>query len=684
MSKICKLQVVNQAEIIKQIQKLREEIEGHNYHYYVLDNPIVSDKEYDQLFRKLEQIETKYPEFITSNSPTQRVGSKPLLGFQTITHAIPMLSLSNAFNSVDLRDFQQQIYRKLSDEKINIRYACEPKLDGLAVSLLYENGQFVRGARRGDGRIGEDITQNLRTIRSIPLCLREDQISVPKRLEIRGEVFIKKSDFHRLNEAQLSIGDSLFANPRNAAAGSLRQLDSRITNARPLSIFCYEVGVLKDIKFHSHEEILDALPKWGLPVNPLIEFADTISEVVKYYKKWAEKRNSLNYEIDGVVIKVNDYFLREKLGFRSRSPRWAVAGKFPAQQATTKILDISVQVGRTGALTPVANLEPVEIGGTIVSRATLHNQDEIDRKDVRIGDTVFVQRAGDVIPEVVKVVLEKRPKNSQTFRLPRHCPVCAHPAIHENDDTVLRCINAECLAQLKRRIEHFASKKAMDIEGLGPKVVEQLVDNRIIVSIADLFKLQESDIINLERQGNLSTKNLIASIEKSKTTTFARFLFAFGIRNVGEHTARILSEQYSSIHSLRQAKLEELTMIFEIGEIVAQSIVNFFADDTNIKIMEQCIDSGIVWGTERRTETPQIFKERNFVFTGALQQLTRDQAKQMVRERGGQATSSVSKKTDFVVIGENAGTKYEKAKKLGIKILTENEFFSIVNKNRGI
>ncbi|MBC8455912.1 NAD-dependent DNA ligase LigA [bacterium] len=670
---------MNQAKIIGQIKKLRTEIEAHNHRYYVLDNPIISDSEFDKLFRQLQNLEAKNPELISPNSPTQRVGAVPLSAFQTIKHKMPMLSLSNAFNSGELRDFQQQIFRKLSDENAKIRYACEPKLDGLAVSLLYKNGQFVSGATRGDGNVGEDITQNLRTIRSIPLHLRETEIPAPKMLEIRGEVFIKKGDFQKLNESQLSVGDSPFANPRNAAAGSLRQLDPKITASRPLSIFCYEVGISDGVEFRSHQAFLEALPKWGFAVSPLIEFVDSIGDVMKFYEKWTENRDSLDYEIDGIVIKVDDYFLRQKLGVRSRSPRWAIAGKFPAIQTTTKILNISVQIGRTGALTPVAELEPVEIGGVIVSRATLHNQDEIDRKDIRVGDTVFVQRAGDVIPEVVKVVLEKRQNNSQKFKLPQNCPICNHAAIRERDDAVLRCINAECPAQIKRRIEHFASKNAMDIDGLGPKIVEQLVENGLISSVADLFNLKKIDIVNLDRQGELSAKNLIESIEKSKNTTFGRFLFALGIRNIGEHTARILSEKYPNVESLKSSKFEELIDIFEIGDIVAKSIIDFFADQTNVQIVDACLNAGIIWKPEEKAEIPQIFEGKIFVFTGALQQFTRDQAKQMVRERGGKATGSVSKKTDFVVIGENAGNKAEKAKKLGVKILTEEEFLAIIN-----
>ena len=670
---------MNQAKIIGQIKKLRTEIEAHNHRYYVLDNPIISDSEFDKLFRQLQNLEAKNPELISPNSPTQRVGAVPLSAFQTIKHKMPMLSLSNAFNSGELRDFQQQIFRKLSDENAKIRYACEPKLDGLAVSLLYKNGQFVSGATRGDGNVGEDITQNLRTIRSIPLHLRETEIPAPKMLEIRGEVFIKKGDFQKLNESQLSVGDSPFANPRNAAAGSLRQLDPKITASRPLSIFCYEVGISDGVEFRSHQAFLEALPKWGFAVSPLIEFVDSIGDVMKFYEKWTENRDSLDYEIDGIVIKVDDYFLRQKLGVRSRSPRWAIAGKFPAIQTTTKILNISVQIGRTGALTPVAELEPVEIGGVIVSRATLHNQDEIDRKDIRVGDTVFVQRAGDVIPEVVKVVLEKRQNNSQKFKLPQNCPICNHAAIREGDDAVLRCINAECPAQIKRRIEHFASKNAMDIDGLGPKIVEQLVENGLISSVADLFNLKKIDIVNLDRQGELSAKNLIESIEKSKNTTFGRFLFALGIRNIGEHTARILSEKYPNVESLKSSKFEELIDIFEIGDIVAKSIIDFFADQTNVQIVDACLNAGIIWKPEEKAEIPQIFEGKIFVFTGALQQFTRDQAKQMVRERGGKATGSVSKKTDFVVIGENAGNKAEKAKKLGVKILTEEEFLAIIH-----
>ena len=659
------------------IDNLRSELNDHNYRYYVLDDPVISDAEYDRLLRELQSLEDTHPELITDDSPTQRVGALPLEGFGNIEHRIPMQSLANAMDSDELLAFHDRLIRRLGKEQA-IEYIAEPKLDGLAVELVYENGQFVNGSTRGDGTTGEDITQNLKTIRAIPLAVRVETQSAPALLEVRGEVFISKDDFKKLNKQQEENDKPVFANPRNAAAGSLRQLDSGITATRPLSIFCYQAGVVEGTTFETHSEFLAALQNWGFPVNPEIKILNGIEEAITFHSNLKSHRNSLPYEIDGSVIKVNNYALREELGVRSRSPRWAIAGKFKAQQETTVIEDIVLSVGRTGAVTPVAKLQPVKVGGVVVSNVTLHNQDEIDRKDIRVGDTVLIQRAGDVIPQVVKVIKEKRPSNTSPFKMTNTCPECDHDVYRPEDEVVARCQNLSCPAQVKRRIEHFVSKNAMDIDGVGEKLIDQLVEKNLVKSVDDLYHLTLDQLSELERMAEKSAKNTISAIDNSKSTTFHRFVHALGIRNVGEHVAKVLEKSFTgNIEIFMKTNAEVLEDIDEVGPIVAETIVKFWADETNINIVNNCFKLGISLELVKN-ETEQIFMGKTFVFTGSLESITRKEGKEIVEARGGRAAGSVSAKTDCIVAGENAGSKLKKAEKLGIPVLTESEFMDLI------
>ena len=659
------------------IDNLRSELNDHNYRYYVLDDPVISDAEYDRLLRELQSLEDTHPELITDDSPTQRVGALPLEGFGNIEHRIPMQSLANAMDSDELLAFHDRLIRRLGKEQA-IEYIAEPKLDGLAVELVYENGQFVNGSTRGDGTTGEDITQNLKTIRAIPLALRVETQSAPALLEVRGEVFIRKDDFKKLNKQQEENDKPVFANPRNAAAGSLRQLDSGITATRPLSIFCYQAGVVEGTTFETHSEFLAALQNWGFPVNPEIKILNGIEEAITFHSNLKSHRNSLPYEIDGSVIKVNNYALREELGVRSRSPRWAIAGKFKAQQETTVIEDIVLSVGRTGAVTPVAKLQPVKVGGVVVSNVTLHNQDEIDRKDIRVGDTVLIQRAGDVIPQVVKVIKEKRPSNTSPFKMTNTCPECDHDVYRPEDEVVARCQNLSCPAQVKRRIEHFVSKNAMDIDGVGEKLIDQLVEKNLVKSVDDLYHLTLDQLSELERMAEKSAKNTISAIDNSKSTTFHRFVHALGIRNVGEHVAKVLEKSFTgNIEIFMKTNAEVLEDIDEVGPIVAETIVKFWADETNINIVNNCFKLGISLELVKN-ETEQILMGKTFVFTGSLQSITRKEGKEIIEARGGRAAGSVSAKTDYIVAGENAGFKLKKAEKLGIPVLTESEFMDLI------
>ncbi len=658
------------------ISQLRSEINQHNIYYYVHDDPVISDYEYDLLLRELEELERLHPDLITPDSPTQRVGSQPVTAFGTVRHRLPMLSLANAMNLDELIRFDDQTVRSL-DVSTPVEYSGEPKLDGLAVELVYEDGQLVRGSTRGDGITGEDITGNLKTIRAVPLVLKDD-IPIPDLLEIRGEVFIGREDFRRLNNIRLDQGEAAFANPRNAAAGSLRQLDPRVTAERPLRIFCYAPGMLEGVSFESQQQFLETLPKWGLPVNPLFQIGTGADFLTAYYTHLSEIRDGLPYEIDGAVIKVNQFELQKRLGVRSRNPRWAIAGKFKAQQVTTKILDITPRVGRTGAVTPVARLAPVSVGGVMVSNATLHNQDEIQRKDIRIGDTALIQRAGDVIPEVVKIIPDKRPDGTQPYFLPDHCPVCRHSVSRSEGEAVARCQNLSCPAQIKGRIEHFVSKGALDIDGFGTKLADQLVDKGYLRSVADIFKLDQELLAGLDRMGEKSAANVLAAIEKSKNTTMGRFIYSLGIRNVGEHASKLLEREFSSLEELMAADSEQLVGIHEIGEIMAGSLVDFFRDQTNVEIIRECLASGIRF---TRPESPESrsLAGKVFVFTGKLERFSRLEARELVEQQGGRASGSISSKTDFLVAGPGAGSKKTKAENLGVTVLSEEEFLKLVN-----
>tara|TARA_S200000501_G_scaffold378919_1_gene444990 strand:+ start:8006 stop:9997 length:1992 start_codon:yes stop_codon:yes gene_type:complete len=657
----------------KRAQELRNEINIHNIQYYVHDNPIISDSEYDQLLNELIQIEKNNPELITLDSPTQRVGSTPLSEFNTIEHSLPMLSLANAMNDDEIFDFDKQVKKILNTEN-EIEYTCEPKLDGLAVELVYENGIFNHGSTRGNGYIGEDITQNLKSIKSIPLKLNDE--NPPSKLEIRGEVFINHKDFEKLNQSQLNLGKQPFANPRNCAAGSLRQLDSKITAQRPLKINCYALGLISQTQFERHSDFLKQLPKWGFPVNNLIKTGINSEFLIQYKNKIENLRDDLDYDIDGVVFKVNSIIHQNKLGNRSKNPRWAIAGKFKSRQATTIINNIFPSVGRTGAVTPVAKLKPVNIGGVLVSNATLHNQDEIDKKDIRIGDTVIIQRAGDVIPEVVKVILEKRNKDTKKYNLPNSCPECNSIVLKPDDEAVSRCQNFYCPAQIKGRLKHFVAKPCMNIDGFGKKLVNQLVDENLIQDFSDIFKLKLEDIQKLERQGKKSALNIIRSIQLAKNTNLSRFIHGLGIRNVGEHASKLLEEKFQSIDNLFQAQYNDFVNIHEIGDVMAESLFKYFSSKENQTLIKKSILLGIKF-KQIKSLSSEKFTNLTFVFTGSLSRLKRSDAKNIVEKNGGKVTSSISKKTDFLIFGEKAGSKLKKAKKIGISIISESDFIKM-------
>ena len=665
-------------DLENRIIELRRTINDHNYNYYVLDNPIISDIEYDTLLRELDTLETKRPDLITTDSPTQRVGAAPLAAFTSVEHSIPMLSLENAMNSDELIAYYDRTKKGLG-EIGDIQFVAEPKLDGIGVELIYQDGSLIRGLTRGDGTMGEDITQNIKTIRSIPLALRNDKRNFPNLLEVRGEVFMLKKDFQKLNMAREDNNEPLFANPRNAAAGSLRQLDPSITAKRPLSIFCYEAGNITGDTFSSHKDFLSALAEWGFPVNSEIALTNDVDQMLSYHRKLEDKRNNLPYEIDGTVFKVNNIDQRNILGTRSRSPRWAIAGKFKAIQVTSTVIDIVASIGRTGAITPVAKLRPVNVGGVIVTNATLHNQDEIDRKDIRIGDTVWVQRAGDVIPEVVKVVKDKRPLNANRYQLPKLCPSCDKEIIRPEGESVARCFNLLCSAQTKGRIKHFISKGGLDVDGFGEKLVDQLVDKGLIHTFDDIFTLRFDDLVNLERMAEKSAHNILSSIEKSKKTTFARFVYALGIRNIGSHLSKVLEDHFQSdLEKFQSTTFEELENINEVGPIVADAIVRFWSDESNTAIVSNCIERGVEF-MQRSNSLDKRFDNLSFVFTGTLKKLKRDDAKKIVESYGGRVSSSVSKKISYLVAGESAGSKLDKARDLGVKVVTELEFLDLTN-----
>ncbi len=663
-------------EARKEIEHLREQIDHHNYSYYVLDAPVVSDQEYDRLMRRLEELEGLFPNLVTPESPTQRVGAPPREEFGTVRHSIPMLSLQNALTADDLVEFDGRVKRFLKME--HLRYVAEPKIDGLAVEIVYRDGVYAQASTRGDGYAGEDITENLRTVRSLPLRLMRKEKHVPSLLEVRGEVYMAKQDFIRLNKKREEEGEPLFANPRNAAAGSVRQLDPSVTASRNLDIFLYALGRVEGGSFETHWEVLEAFKAWGLRVNPEIRICENAEAAVEFHKRLEARRKRLDYEIDGVVLKVDSLSLQETLGQISRSPRWAIAYKFRPEQATTVIRDIRVQVGRTGALTPVATMEPVRIGGVEVKSATLHNQDEIDRKDIRIGDTVIVQRAGDVIPEVVAVVEEKRTGKEKKFTVPDRCPICGSGVYRDPEEAVSRCTNMSCPAIVKRSIRHFASKSALDIDGLGTKIVDQLVDTGLVATVADIFRLTKADLTGLERLGEKSSDNLLRAVGKSKQTTLARLIYALGIRHVGEHVAGVLAEEYRSMEEIERAGLEELTAIREIGPKVAESIHAFFREGRNRDVISDLINLGVEYGRPVATADGKL-AGKVFVFTGALTGFTRSEAKRLVEELGGRVASGISSKVDYVVVGEDPGSKLERAGQLGIKTIDEHEFKAITS-----
>lgn len=661
-------------DIKKRIRELRSLIEKHNYHYYNLNNPLVSDGEWDHLFKELESIEREYPELIEKNSPTQRVGATPIDNFKTIKHRTPMLSLSNAMNNDELILFDERM-KKLLDSRYDIEYMAEPKIDGIGVELIYEKGVFTAGLTRGDGVEGEDITQNLRTIRSLPLKLLGQEY--PDLLEVRGEVFIRKKDFKILNKNQEFNKSQLFANPRNAAAGSLRQLDPSITAKRSLSIYCYEPGIIQGIEYKTHNEFLKNIASFGLPVNPLIEKIIGIKNMIKYHNNLEKDREKLEYEIDGTVFKINNYIERVKAGSRSRSPRWAIAGKFKAQQATSIIKDIIIQVGRTGALTPVARVKPVFVSGVTVSNVTLHNQDEIDRKDIRLGDKVLIERSGDVIPKIVKVI-ERKNQNSIKFKIDNLCPSCGQKTRRQNDETIIRCNNFYCPSQVLGRIQHYCSKIAMNIEGLGIKIVEQLIENNLVKNIDDLYLIKKNEISKLDGLGEKSAENIIDSINNSKETTFSKFVYALGVRNVGEHTSKLLEKKFKGdIDRFRNATEIELLEIDEIGEIVARSIVNFWKNEKNSIMVQNCLNRGVIINSTMQSLSNQL-SDKVFVFTGALSMMSRKDAKALIEGSGGQTKNSITKKTTYLVAGENPGSKLDKAKELGISILSEKDFIDLI------
>lgn len=661
---------------------LRGEINRHNHAYYVLDDPSIPDAEYDQLFRELQSIEEAHPDLITSDSPTQRVGGAPLAQFGQVRHSIPMLSINNGFAEADIVAFDRRTREALKVDT-EVEYATELKFDGLAINLRYEDGMLVEAATRGDGATGENVTANIRTIRAVPLRLHTDH--PPKVIDVRGEVLMFKPDFAKLNSRQREAGQKEFANPRNAAAGSLRQLDPRITAHRALRFFAYGIGVLEGAEMpDSHSKLLDWYIELGIPVCTERAVVCGAPGLLDFFKEIGLKRKQLPYEIDGVIYKVNRLVDQQKLGFVSRAPRFALAHKFPAEEATTLVQDIGVQVGRTGAITPVARLAPVTVGGVVVTNATLHNEDEVRRKDVRIGDTVIVRRAGDVIPEVVAFVPERRPADAREFAMPSVCPVCASPIVRLEEEAVARCSGGwvKCAAQRKGGLLHFVSRRAMDIEGLGDQLVEQLVDKRIISTAADLYRLGFASLAELDRMAEKSAQNVLNALEKSKSTTLARFIYALGIRHVGESTAKELARHFGNLDALLKANEQQLLEVADIGPVVARSILTFLADPLNLELIEQLRAAGITWPEHTPEQGKNALSGKTFVLTGTLPTLSRDEAAAMIEAEGGKVAGSVSKKTGYVVAGEEAGSKLAKAQELGIPVIDEAGLFRLLEKNK--
>jgi len=662
--------------------ELRRLLEQHNYRYYVLDDPEVSDAEYDRLLHELKAIEADNPDLITPDSPTQRVGVTPVSELQEVVHTTPMLSLDNAFTDEDLTNFDRRVRERLENVDV-IEYTAEPKLDGLAVSFRYQDGKLVRAATRGDGMKGEDVTHNIRTIKSVPMQLRGKK--VPDVIDVRGEVFMLIDGFKAMNQRALERGEKVFVNPRNAAAGTIRQLDPRLAAGRPLDAYFYAVGEHGSWKLPGkHSEVLDQLREWGLKVSPLVKVVTGAEGCLEYYRDIGQKRASLKYEIDGVVYKVNRFSQQRELGFVSRAPRWAIAHKFPAHEENTVVRDVEFQVGRTGALTPVARLEPIFVGGVTVSNATLHNMDEVERKDVRIGDTVVIRRAGDVIPEVVKVVLERRPADARVVELPKKCPICGSAVEREEDEAVARCTGGLfCPAQRKESLRHFAGRRAMDIDGLGAKIIDQLVESEppLVRTPADLYKLTVEQFAELERLGEKSAKNLVDAIEHSKKTTLSRFLYALGIRDVGEATATALANHFASIEALQEADEAAIQEVPDVGPVVAAHVHTFFQQPHNREVIQDLRDRGVHWPAIQRkaasAEGPLAGK--TFVLTGTLDSMSRDQAGDRITALGGKVTGSVSKKTSYVVAGAEAGSKLQKAQDLGVEVLDEAAFLKLLD-----
>jgi DNA ligase (NAD+) len=664
-----------------EIERLRRAIEHHSYLYYVLDTPEITDAEFDRLFRRLEKLEAEHPELATSDSPTRKVGAPPLSSFSPAAHRMPMLSLKNAFTDDEIVEFGERVAR-MNKDNLPLRYLVDLKLDGLAVETVYENGVFTLGSTRGDGTTGEDVTVNLRTIRSLPLRLRRDpSLPFPARLEARGEVIMRKNEFRSHNAQRLESGEAPFATSRNAAAGSLRQLDSAVTAGRPLDILFYGIGDLQGKSFSSQSDIMCALRDWGLPTTPRSMLCTTVEEVISRCREIESFRDDLPFEIDGIVIKVDDCRLQRILGELSRSPRWAVAFKFPSRRETTRIRAVEFSVGRTGVVTPVALMDPVRIGGVEVERATLHNEDEMRRKDIMVGDSVVVSRAGDVIPAVVEVVTSRRTGAEEEISFPRRCPACSTPLIREADESAWRCPGLSCPAQLKQRIRHFSSRRAMDIEGLGTKLIDQLVDRSIVHTVADLYRLRPADLSSLDRMGEKSAENLVRSIAMSRRTSLPRLIYALGIRQVGEHLARVLAREFDSLEELSSVDEERLTAVREVGPEVARSVNAFFDSDENRRTLDHLRDAGVT--CESTPPPSDDLTGRTFVFTGSLTSMTRDQARRFVESRGGRVSTSVSGKTNYVVIGTDPGSKQALAGKLGVPILSEDDFTALMRERDG-
>ncbi len=670
-----------QPELQARINSLRQSINQHNHYYHALDDPRISDAEYDRLMAELLELEAAYPDLVTDDSPTQRVGAVPLSSFQEVRHERPMLSLSNAFSDEEVQGFHQRICQTLGVD--NITYCAELKMDGLAISLLYEAGRLVRAATRGDGTRGEDVTPNVRTIAAVPLRLIGDDI--PQRLEVRGEVYMSRKGFEQLNRDQAAADAKQFANPRNAAAGSLRLLDSSITAERPLTMFCYGTGLVEGGSLpEGHYQTLKKLQTWGLRISDQTRQLVGIDACLEFYKEVLARRAALPYEIDGVVYKLDDYSQQEEMGFISRAPRWAIAHKFPPEEALTRVENIEVQVGRTGALTPVARLQPVRVGGVMVTNATLHNRQELERKDVRVGDTVVVRRAGDVIPEVLRVIPEKRPADAVPYQMPQRCPVCDSEVVQEESQAVMRCSGGLiCPAQRIQSIIHFASRKAMDIEGLGDKLVEQLVENKLVRDLPDLYSLDVARLAEMERMGEKSAQNLLDAIQKSKQTQLPRFLYAMGIREVGEATAMALAEHFGSLQKIATASKEQLLEVPDVGPVVADNVLSFFRQTDNRALIEGLTRPGMIsWPDIQPVEAVEgHLQGKTFVLTGSLESLTRDEAKMKLQASGAKVSSSVSSKTSYVVAGEKAGSKYDKALKLGVPILSEEELLQLLERS---